>query len=127
MSHDLLPIPQKPIRIAIVIVLWGFGIASSTPWLGKIPFFLTTALVFGTYRRFRISPTSLKQKWTIGFIDFPHQNYKLRPYTYLEVVHEQPVGCLELILFGPFALVLGMDRGSSVLMGCGVVSNLAEQ
>jgi hypothetical protein len=112
MNHDLHPVPNRKRRLTVLIALWMLALIGTTSWPAKLGFVLSTAAVFGTYRRFRVSPKSLKQRWTVAFVDLPHQQWKLGRFTCLEVQYEGQTGIMEFLLFGPLAFLYGwvIDR-----------------
>jgi hypothetical protein len=107
MSHDLVPVPSRAWRIGWIVALCALAFVGSAPWTAKGVFAVISVLVFGTYRRFRLTPKSILERWTIAFIDLPHRSQKWKKFTFLEVKYEQPTGMLEFLLFGPIAFFWG--------------------
>jgi hypothetical protein len=112
MNRDLQPIPSRKWRLTVLMALWALALVGTTSWPARLGFVVSTAAVFGTWRRFRVSPKSLKQRWTVAFFDLPHQQWKLGRFTRLEVDYERQTGWTEFLLFGPMAFVYGfvIDR-----------------
>jgi hypothetical protein len=106
-NHDLEPVPSRAWRMGWIVVLCGLAFIGRTPWTAKIVFAVLSVLVFGTYRRFRLTPKSVMERWTIAFIDLPHRSRKWQKCTFLEVKYESPTGMLEFLLFGPIAFFWG--------------------
>jgi hypothetical protein len=107
MSHDLEPVPSRAWRIGWIVLLCGVALISRTPWTAKALFVVMSVLVFGTYRRFRLTPKSIMERWTVAFYDLPHRSRKWKKHTFLEVKYEAPTGALEFLLFGPIAFFWG--------------------
>lgn len=112
MTQDLQPVPSRLTRLIVLVALWMLAVIGNTAWPAKLGFIATTALVFGTYRRFGVSPKSLRQQWTVAFVDLPQRQWKLKRFTRLEVTYAGSTGILEFLLFGPMAFVYGwvVDR-----------------
>ena len=112
MNQELEPIPRRGLRIALLVTLWAVGFMGSNPVVAKIGFAVGTLLILGTYRRFRLTPKSLMQRWTVAFVNLPHRSFRLKKYSFLEVKYEPPTGVLELLMFGLFVLIYGwiVDR-----------------
>ena len=127
MNQELEPVPRRSVRIGLLIALWAIGFIGSTPWLSKIGFAVGTLLILGTYRRFRVTPKSLMQRWTIGFVNLPHQSFRLKKYSFLEVKYERQTGVLEFLLFGPVGFIFGWIVDRFLPWIGGDVSDLAQQ
>lgn len=85
----------------------SFAFISGTHLAAKVVFVIMTILVFGTYRRFRLTAKSLQTRWTVGFLDLQHTSARLKRFTFLEVKYEPPTGAGEFLLFGPLAFFWG--------------------
>ncbi len=111
-GHDLEPVPSRGWRIGWMVALWTLAAIGSTPIAAKAGFAVTTLLLCGTYRRFRVTPNSLLQRWTVGFVNLSHKSFKLRRYSFIEVNYERPTGIMEFLMFGVFAILFGwiVDR-----------------
>jgi hypothetical protein len=112
MNQELEPVPKRTLRIVLLILLWALALVGSTSWPSKIGFAVGTLLILGTYRRFRLTPKSLMERWTVAFVNLPHRSFRLKRYSFLEVKYEPPTGILELLLFGLFGFIYGwiVDR-----------------
>jgi len=76
-------------------------------WVERILLSLLLPITLGTYRRFRVSPGLLKQRWTVAFFDRPPSSFKLKRYTRIEVNHTPPTTYGDMVTFGLPAVIFG--------------------
>lgn len=107
MSQNLRPVPNRLRRIIILVCLTLFGMIGSTSWVSKAIFAVFLIFVTGTYRRFRVSPDALLQRWTVAYVDLKPKKFKFRKFTRLEVKHEAQTSIGELLMFGGISLLFG--------------------
>lgn len=99
--------PRKVVRIVVCVALSLFALIGTTAWGPKLFFVATMVVLCGSWRRFKFGEKSAWNRWTIGFVNFPAQTVKYRRYQYIEIVHQQPTGIVEFVLFGPIAFLFG--------------------
>ena len=75
MNRDLLPVPDVRIRLVVVAVLWGLALFLNSSWLAAL---VSMVLAVGTWRQFRISPKSIKHRWTVCFFALPHRGWNVK-------------------------------------------------
>lgn len=97
--------PRRDLRLGLLCTLSVLALVGTSPWWQKGGFVLVCALVLGTWRRTRVTEKSLLTRWTVVYFHLPHTSVRLRQLTYIEIVHEQPVGVWEFVLFGPLGFV----------------------
>ena len=109
-GQNLKPVPSQSLRIGMWITLSTVAIVFGRHLAEKL--FVPVGLVFllGTYRRFRIAPGKLMQRWTIAFYNRPPIVHKFKRFSRLEVKYSPVVAYADLALFGiiavPFAFAL---------------------
>ena len=99
--------PRRGVRCAVCCALSALGVIGTAGWLPKLFFVATMILICGSWRRFKVGEKSTWNRWTIAFFDLPPVTAKYRQFEYIEIVHQEPTGIGEFLLFGPFALVFG--------------------
>lgn len=106
-GQNLSPVPNRKTRFVIWIALSLLALYFGRDWIERILLCVLLPITLGTYRRFRVSPGLLKQRWTIAFIDRPPSSYKLKRYAKIEVTHAAPTSYGELLMFGLPAVIFG--------------------
>ncbi|MCA9055251.1 MAG: hypothetical protein KDA75_15530 [Planctomycetaceae bacterium] len=99
--------PRKVVRIVVCAALSLFALIGSAGWAPKLFFVATMVVLCGSWRRFKFGEKSAWNRWTIGFVQLPARTVKYRQFDYIEIVHQQPTGIVEFVLFGPIAFLLG--------------------
>ena len=102
-----MPVPSRLRRFILLTLISGALIFGPWKLIEKVVFLPVVVLVCGTYRRFRIGPGTIKQRWTVGFFDLPPKTFKLKRYSRIEVKYTQQTSQAELATFGIFALAYG--------------------
>lgn len=107
MNRDLKPVPDRKIRLAVVAVLWVLALSVQAGWLEKLVLLLLVLVLVGSWRQFRVSPKSIKHRWTVCFAGLPHRRWSLRRFTRVEVCYEEATTTMDLVLFGWMGFLYG--------------------
>ncbi|WP_145205381.1 hypothetical protein [Thalassoglobus polymorphus] len=106
-GQNLSPVPNRSKRLVTWGVLSVVLLFAPIRWWDKLILIPLFGVVLGTYRRFRISPGALKQRWTIAFFDRPPLNFKLKRYTRIEVKYVAQTSAGEAMMFGLLGFLFG--------------------
>ncbi|MBT5019484.1 hypothetical protein N8590_02520 [bacterium] len=106
-GQNLSPVPKRHVRIVVWILLTLLALYCGRHWGEKIGVSLLIPLIIGTYRRFRVSPGMIKQRWTVAFIDRPPTSFKFSRYSRIEVTHAAQTTYGEMMMFGALAIIFG--------------------
>jgi hypothetical protein len=106
-GQNLSPVPNRTKRFILLAVLSILALIVGRHWGEKIGLVLGLPVLLGTYRRFRVSPGLLKQRWTIAFLDREPLTFKFKRYSRIEVKYAVQTSIGEILMFGFVALIFG--------------------
>ncbi len=106
-GQNLSPVPNRNKRFILLAVLSILALIVGRHWGERIGLVLALPVIIGTYRRFRVSPGLLKQRWTIAFIDREPITFKLKRYSRIEVKYATQTNVGEMMMFGFIAIIFG--------------------